>query len=146
VRTLALLCSIREESPPSSARRTAPSSSPRPCKALARILYRLWNTSSARAVRRALADHRSTSHPQSQRALTGSFEFRESLLTTLRRTWYAARRSEERITNGDLEIWRYPPLVSEALRRLHFGVSPLPNAPPLLVRGAAYWSSMKVSL
>lgn len=84
------------------------------------ILYRLWRPNLAGAISHVLASFRSTNltQQQKQRALMGVFEFRVAILATLRRAWRAAHRSQMRIVEKSLNIWRYPPLVYEALRRL----------------------------
>jgi hypothetical protein len=90
------------------------------------ILYRLWNPSIAQAIRNIVQDSRSTSPIEDQIALSNSSEFGRTVLATLRRAWGAAERSQKRVENAmenrllsdELNPWRYPPLISEALRRL----------------------------
>jgi hypothetical protein len=84
------------------------------------ILYRMWEEypAAVQVARHVLADPSLSTTLQRKQALSSSMALRDAILTTLRVTRNASKRTRKRFEEQELNVWRYPPLVHAALRRL----------------------------
>lgn len=83
------------------------------------VLYRLWDTDAPFVALRTVLGNREQNTGQDQAAVTPGSELRAAVLTPLRTTYQAATELSLRLRREPDMVWRFEPLIEDAIASLH---------------------------